>query len=65
MGEYKIFSAMLMAIANQHKNGFIAGAAKRLQYELAALDDPKFDRYLSDKQMQSAVTKGAKFLLTD
>jgi hypothetical protein len=65
MEEYKNFSAMLMAIAKQHKNSFIAGTAKKLQYELAALDDPKFDRYLSDEKMQAAVTAGTKFLLTD
>jgi len=65
MEEYKIFSAMLMAIVNQHNNAFIAGTAKRLQYELAELDDPKFERYLSNEGMQSAVTKGTEALLTD
>jgi hypothetical protein len=65
MEEYKNFSAMLIAIANQHNNAFIAGTAKRLQYELAALDDPKLDRYISDEKMQIAVTRGTKLLLTD
>lgn len=65
MEEYKIFSAILTAIAKQSKNAFIAGSAKKLQYDLAAIDDPTFERYLSDEGMQSAVTKGTKSLLTD